>query len=950
MRTTMPYYLIGAVLFLTGWPVLQAQVPQFKPQSLERELQGVGPRLAFEAPDGFIWLGTDQGLGRFDGQRTEWYVMPSSETDNKVTAIGACRGQIWAGYADGRVYRESQGVFSLWDIEEGLPAVPVTGIADGPDGQVWIATYGEGLYVHNGQHLYNIDEADGLPGNDIYTLHVDTSGTAWVGTDGGLSACRFEQGQKRLQHFGRKEGVPDEIVRVILPGEGDVLWLGTHSGGIARFDLGSRSCEPLLAHWPFAPINSLALFGGLELWIATEGDGLLRYHLQNGQLEAEAAGRALADSRVSNLLKDREGNLWACSLTDGLLKANRQFEFIEGPFQSIQAVMETGQGQVWVGCQEGLYTRTPQGQHFNKILDGNFLSLYDGADGKVYAGTFGSGLYILDDGGAAVAHLTAEDGLSNESILDITGQGGEIWLATLGGVNRLVPAKGQQPLQLLPQFGHHSALGTNFVYTVFSDRKGRLWLGTDGEGLSMWDGASLYNFQGTDSVSFQAVYSITEDERGHIWFSTARNGIFEYDGERFHHLAMRQGIRDLAVSSLATDALGNILIIHASGIDRLDPVSKHLIYYDEEADVKGLDPNLNAVGQGQGRTTWLGVQQKLIRYTAIGGDFSIHPSTVIKRVSVFLSPSDIRPRKRLRHDENNLAFEFVGLWYTSPEKVRYRYKLEGLDPGWIESRDQQAFYSNLPPGKYRFCVSSTENGTFNGEPEAAFAFAIAPPFWQRWWFIVLAGALISGGLWYAVSLRETRQKRLAALHQEKVESQYEALKSQINPHFLFNSFNTLAGVIEESPQDAVVFVGRLADFYRNILQYREQPLIGLDEELRVLEDYAFLLHQRYGQGLELKIVGQTEGHLRIVPLALQLLVENAVKHNVIAKSRPLQIEIKIEGRQIQVSNNKQPKLAAEPSTRFGLQSLVRRYQLHAAPPVRIIDEPGLFAVVIPLLK
>jgi hypothetical protein len=301
------------------------------------------------------------------------------------------------------------------------------------------------------------------------------------------------------------------------------------------------------------------------------------------------------------------------------------------------------------------------------------------------------------------------------------------------------------------------------------------------------------------------------------------------------------------------------------------------------------------------------------------------------------------------HNQNNLVFEFTGLWYTDPKAVRYRYKLDGFDLDWISTRDQQAIYSNLPPGTYTFKVVSTENDTYSDEPVVAYAFTIHPPYWQRWWFILLALAGLFLLLVSWIRQRDRRQQRIARLEKEKVQSQFEALKSQINPHFLFNSFNTLAAIIEESPGEAVQYVDKLSDFYRSILQYREQAVINLSEELSLVRDYGYLLKYRYGENLEIEYKVPDADRYAVVPFALQLLVENAVKHNVISTTRKLRILIEIKRRKIIVANNIQPKFTKESSTSFGLESLRQRYEMLGAPPLEVVSDDHLFRVELPLL-
>jgi LytS/YehU family sensor histidine kinase len=213
---------------------------------------------------------------------------------------------------------------------------------------------------------------------------------------------------------------------------------------------------------------------------------------------------------------------------------------------------------------------------------------------------------------------------------------------------------------------------------------------------------------------------------------------------------------------------------------------------------------------------------------------------------------------------------------------------------------------------------------------------------------LLACALAGAIVWFYIYVREKQLNREALLKREKVESQFEALKSQINPHFLFNSFNTLITIIEENPKVAVEYVEHLSDFYRSIMVYRERDFISVSEEMELVNSFDFLLKKRYEDGFQLieKVHGMNG---KVMPLSLQMLVENAVKHNVISASKPLIVEIFAENGHIVVRNNIQRKIKPEASTHFGLQSLINRYKLLGERPVIVEDNAAYFIVKIPVL-
>jgi LytS/YehU family sensor histidine kinase len=237
-----------------------------------------------------------------------------------------------------------------------------------------------------------------------------------------------------------------------------------------------------------------------------------------------------------------------------------------------------------------------------------------------------------------------------------------------------------------------------------------------------------------------------------------------------------------------------------------------------------------------------------------------------------------------------------------------------------------ATYSNLPPGDYTFSVKASENNFFLDEPIASYSFSIGKPFWKQYWFIGLLSLASAAGLYWLVKSREIRSGRQALLKKEMIESQLSALKAQINPHFLFNSFNTLITIIDENalkPEVAIEYVEKLSDFYRSILQYREQESISLEEEWEMVHNFMYLLEKRYGHNLRLHI-DPAPKEAYILPMTLQMLVENAVKHNVISEKYPLDLYITVDADDyVTVRNNLQPKSKPEPSTQFGLQSILQ---------------------------
>ncbi len=936
---------------------LSGQQPFFHQYEVPEEVAEMPMDILYQAENDFIWLGGEQGLLRFDGFSFEPILRVDSTGENQVSSVFRDQDQLlWVGYADGQIFHlQVDHSLKAWEPEEGLPKVPISGFSQDKDGLLWIATYGEGLYYWNGKRLYNVGLDDGLGGQDIYSIAQDQEGRIWVGTDNGISICWLEDGKKKIKNIGRSAGLPDDIIRYILPDQAGNCWVGTYDKGFCRVDGESLEVDFLYPNWEQGVINCMELVEGRALWIGSTAQGVWRYDLQSEHLQS-IAYKELQKDKISALHADHEGNLWVLGRDVGLLSLNCHFTLIDNELQNLQALHLDRKNRLWVGSQDGLYlwSNALNGvASFDKVVDENVLSLYEDATGNIWAGTFGEGVILINTETGKRRRLREKDGLPNGSILSIDGTGEQVWLATLGGVVELHCQK--DPMNEIDfkvkMLDYESALGTNFIYKVFVDRTGRTWFGTDGKGISVLENGKLHSYQETGKDTIRSVYSITEDDSGIIWFSTLRNGIYSFDGKAFKHFGKAEGLRNLSIRGLAKDQNGQILVLHPGGIDRLDPESEQLKYFGKRVGIGDMDPNLNTYAVDHRGNIWIGSNNRIIKYTTLSDQLAGNPTTTLKRVAANFTQLSCSTSPCLTYDQNNLIFEYVGLWYSDPDAVRYRYKLEGYNQDWIYSKDNQATFPNLPHGDYTFTVSSSENGIFNGDNTISYAFTITSPIWKRPWFIILGIVLAVGLIYSWMRSRERRMQREASLVKEKLESQFETLKSQINPHFLFNNFNTLITIIEENPTIAVEYVEKLSDFYRSILQYREHQTIPLDEELKIVKDYVFLLKKRFGENFRMSIEVQDLKNVNVVPLTLQMLVENAIKHNVISKHDPLTVRIvNDETGYITICNNLQKKIIPEHSTGFGLESIVKRYGLLSKKKVLIREERNEFKVSIPLMS
>ncbi|MGI8581047.1 MAG: histidine kinase, partial [Chitinophagaceae bacterium] len=330
---------------------------------------------------------------------------------------------------------------------------------------------------------------------------------------------------------------------------------------------------------------------------------------------------------------------------------------------------------------------------------------------------------------------------------------------------------------------------------------------------------------------------------------------------------------------------------------------------------------------------------------------AVLPKMVVDKVQLFLTDIDLAKKGTFAYDENNLGFHFTGVSFSHPEKIRYQYKLQGFSNEWMTTKDNSVNFPKLPPGQYNFFVRASLNNQFSAGSQASYSFTIRKPFWLQWWFISVAILVVAGTVYWFIKLREKRAQRWERIEKEKIQSQFETLKSQVNPHFLFNSFNTLISVIEENPESAVEYTEHLSDLYRKIVTYRDNDTITLGEEINLINDYFFIQKKRFGNHLTCTIDLKEEDlkNYRIAPLTLQLLCENAVKHNAVSSETPLIIRIFVQADQLVVQNNINKKLTTEIGAGMGLRNIQNRYRHLSKKEFGIEKTNKEFIVYIPLL-
>lgn len=943
---------------------LQAQQPFFKELNIDPQNENLKATAVYQDKNEIIYVGTDDGLYKYDGFSFTPIAFPEKVGSRHVKFIKNVKKELWVCMENGVIvaYQKSKK-----RIVKSPNKSPISSIIQMNENLLWISTYGEGIFYRIGEDWHRLT---GIPDPYIYQMVQHPNGTILAGSDAGLLVINPMTNPVSFQVYNSKNGLPDNIVRTIgVQPDGNVL-LGLQEQGLFLFNIKERSFKNTNVNekWKYGPLHSIVALQN-EFWLGTDGEGIVDFEfsgdrrVRNFNLE-----KGFPYKKVIDLLRDREGNVWIIGDNKLIYSPGEKIEFVwtadEFEMDSIQTLISSSDGYIWLSTPSGLFRfdyLANDHQRIRKyVLDhsnkrSHIVSLYEDKYGFIWIGTFDDVLYRLEPQSGKVKKYTTKDGLMNASVISMCGKGNYFWLATLEGIVKC-QLQDSVLFQNEPTYTFSSKKDfefpfTGFVYKIYIDSKGRSWFGTDGNGIVMYDQEGIHNFSNVPNSKI--VYSITEDLFGNIWFSTQHNGLLQYNGKSFRTINLANGLSALDITGIETDNVGNIVVVHSKGLDIINPQTFEIEKIGAETGINKLDADLNSVSRDRKGGVWIGSRNNLIRFYNYSKGKSNQPHVILNAVYTFMKQSVNLGDSIFEYNQNNISIDYIGLWYSNPDLVSYRYRLLGYSNSWIPTRDRIVTFPNLPPGSYTFEVIAGISGQFKSQKVTSYHFRIRRPLWKEDWFVFGVIVLLLSVLFFYIRDRDIRLRKLESLKKEKIEYQFATLKSQVNPHFLFNSFNTLIAIIEIDKEKAINYVEKLSDYFRNLIQYRDKDLISLQEELEMVDTYYFLQQKRFGDALQLNMDIPLEWKRKycLPPLSLQLLIENAVKHNAVSHETPLTIFVhaKEEGILI-IRNTLHAKTHPEPSTGIGLQNIISRFQIVSGKKVTVSIIHDEFVVQIPLIK
>jgi sensor histidine kinase YesM len=519
-------------------------------------------------------------------------------------------------------------------------------------------------------------------------------------------------------------------------------------------------------------------------------------------------------------------------------------------------------------------------------------------------------------------------------------------------VDETLPDYEKGMLRLKRHHSKSSGMSSDYIYQLASDKNGNMWMATDGGGICMFDGNTYKHWAAKDGLKENVVYCITIDNEGTAWAGTIGNSIYQFDGKYWERFSMTEMSPRDNIAALKTDANGNVVIVTENGVFQWFQKEKQFRAYNTKLgmDIDTTSSALNLITIDKESNIYIPFEHGFLVFNRLKLPIHITPDVQINNIKLDNEKIE-KNRTSFSFDENQLAFSFGAINFSNPEKIYYRYRLSGYNNNWVYTNDNEVSFSKLAPGNYHFKLQASLSTNFIQSSEDSFSFTISKPFYAQIWFIVGLALLIFSFGYYYQRIRSLQKEKMAQLQKERMIFEYEQLKSQVNPHFLFNSLNTLISLIEMNSETAVEYTIHLSDLYRKMISFRDRDLFSLAEEFEIIDNYMFIQQSRFGDALRMEVTIPASYYKtkKVVPLALQLIVENAIKHNVVSKMNPLTIYIEANDQHITIINEMHPKMSKEKSAGLGLINIHKRYSLLTNRKVSYGIENNKFVVSLPLL-
>ncbi len=736
----------------------------------------------------YIWLGTANGLSRFDGKKFENFTSRNNLAPGGVKSIiEDSSGYIWFGHLNGGISRYDGQKFEQATFDSLTITGDVTGIACIKD-KIWFTSSRDGAIrsdfpVKDIKHIRGKQfmGKDGLS-DQVYGATVNHQGSIICVSDVGLR--RYNQEENKFENYRMPHLTTYFNSNCLLEDKKGNIWFGTNHGGIYKYIMSeSRMVYYDLIKKGFSSNTISCLYEDSHgrIWAGTwgggvavfDGDNILKFDIRNG----------LKATNIYDIIEDVEGNILIADQSNGLtIFKGEAFETISEkeilPDPNVNAIYRDLKGAIWFGTNAGIsrYFSGSDKKHviYNKaniLLFDDIRFFREDRDGNLWIGA--------NDGGVILYNMKRSKFESQPYINSILYDRGQVkameidkqnnlWIGTVEGL-----AVGTINERNFQRYTVMDSLTVANITALYCDPNGDIWIGIEPSGKK--PGLIRYNSTAKDFRQVSVLPGIIPktmimDKKGVLWIGTGQGLLAFKNDSIISTLTQDDGLLSDNINLLSIGDDGSIYIGTNIGLNRYFPESGRIFSYTERNGFTGIETKPNAVLKNPEGDLWFGTANGAIHLTpSETATRTLEPLTHLMSMRVNDEKREMIPGMKLNYNEKSVLFDYYSICLTNPDVVRYKVKLEGADEDWQPVTDQtRAIYPALPPGKYTFnVIARNSQGIWNSKP-VSFQFIIKPPFYLTWWFILLSVILIVVFVVIYIKIREQNLRKEKIILEEKV--------------------------------------------------------------------------------------------------------------------------------------------------------------------------------------
>jgi ligand-binding sensor domain-containing protein/two-component sensor histidine kinase len=721
-----------------------------------------------QTADGSLWIGTKGGLVRFDGVQFQSYdreSLPDGVEHGVNALLVASDGDLLIGTEGGGLIRYRNRRFERCSASDGQKGIFIRTIYQDRKGKIWVGS-DQGLFRLDGDTLLRIGNTPALRALFVRSILEDREGHLWVG---GTQLLEFDGG-KLMREYPLPNGPARSVIVAMLRDRNGTLWVGMLSG-LYRMEKDGRLTR---AFGISCAIDALKQSSNATLWVGTVGQGL--YYI-DGLRAFYIPSDKLPSWTVRTVFEDRDGNLWLGTQA-GLLRLSPTpvsiIPFPSGADSEFETLYVDRDQSVWVATSAHLF------HIWNDVASAYLIpglpairvrTLLRDHRGDLWVGTDGVGLVHLVDG--AIHRYDVGHGLSNDFVRALLeGSDGTVWVGTDGGLTHITP-KGSVV------YDPSGGLAYFSITALYEDRERNIWVGTS-RGLSRLAHGRLIHDAVTQALAQEEVWSICQDASGVVWVGTS-SGLYGISNGSLLHITAANGLASNKILQVLRDGAGNIWLSSSNNVSRvreqdlddLGPGTRiELSHYEDPFSLEsaafygGMQPEGGIAANGD---VWLASSKGAVRISPARMALGALSPVAIGEVRADDRPLEVGPALRLKPGNGRLEISYAGIHLSAQGGLRYRYRMEGLEP-WIEAGVRRtAYYTHIPPGHYRFRVQSYEIDDPSMVSEASILIVQEPPLYQTPWFLSLCALALAGVVFlvYRFRLHQMRMQ-FQAVNAERV--------------------------------------------------------------------------------------------------------------------------------------------------------------------------------------